>query len=613
MKQHCLSGIREPGRRAVLSDVMRSPAQPLSREVRAPMERRFHHDFSAVRIHSGNEASRSAAMMSAAAFTVGHHVVFGENRYQPDTNGGSELLAHELDHVTHPPPSRGDAMQILRSPLPQDTTTVKKPDAKKPDEKKKTPVETLTDKIAALLKPMTAFDFKQQWALIDKQLKTPGTTAPKAAKSRQALYEKALVDELKAVTAAERVTIATSVHDQLVKTLTSAAAADVTEEYKSITKKMGAIFENDEAGYVYARKPLMDIFGTSEAAVEYYKSFLPANFPSDKFKTPVHPNLQKKLASAKTLLEKKKWLDGVVNSVSSVGGIRVRENRSNHAELSDHSFGWAVDIDPQSNPYFGVDKKTKKPQFPGELVEGLTGTDVYKGSEAKKINAGGTADELLIEADALKEASDTFRDKFDSETSLQEAFVTYLGEHDLDLAKEQAPQLFAKVKTQKQKDVATWLSLTKLGPPKEAPAASTEAAPVKPAAKGAKAPKAAKPKPAKAPEWEKSKAIATFLISAYGVYKQTRTKNPKTKKEEKIAEGANATPAAGAAAHGFVNLSGELIAALTASDGGGLVWLGANAAGVKDFHHFELKHSDRPVIKKAVAKKADETDKPKAK
>ena|GEM_PF-5431750 len=56
-----------------------------------------------------------------------------------------------------------------------------------------------------------------------------------------------------------------------------------------------------------------------------------------------------------------------------------------------------------------------------------------------------------------------------------------------------------------------------------------------------------------------------------------------------------------------MNLSGELIAALTATEGGNLDWLGASAKGSKDFHHFQLKSGDRPTITKATAAKTEET------
>ena len=63
------------------------------------MERRFRHDFSRVRIHTGADAEQSAAGVDASAYTVGSNVVFGRGRFAPETPHGSRLLAHELAHV----------------------------------------------------------------------------------------------------------------------------------------------------------------------------------------------------------------------------------------------------------------------------------------------------------------------------------------------------------------------------------------------------------------------------------------------------------------------------------------------------------------------------------
>ena len=57
------------------------------------------HDFSRVRIHTGEQAARAAAGVNARAFTVGSDIVFGANRYSPGTSAGNRLLAHELTHV----------------------------------------------------------------------------------------------------------------------------------------------------------------------------------------------------------------------------------------------------------------------------------------------------------------------------------------------------------------------------------------------------------------------------------------------------------------------------------------------------------------------------------
>jgi len=44
-------------------------------------------------------AAASAGSLSAQAYTLGSHVVFGAGQYQPHTPAGRRLLAHELAHV----------------------------------------------------------------------------------------------------------------------------------------------------------------------------------------------------------------------------------------------------------------------------------------------------------------------------------------------------------------------------------------------------------------------------------------------------------------------------------------------------------------------------------
>jgi hypothetical protein len=71
--------------------------------MRAFFDRRFGHDFSAVRIHADARAGDSARAVSALAYSVGRHVVFGHGRYAPETASGRRLLAHELAHVVEQP------------------------------------------------------------------------------------------------------------------------------------------------------------------------------------------------------------------------------------------------------------------------------------------------------------------------------------------------------------------------------------------------------------------------------------------------------------------------------------------------------------------------------
>lgn len=84
------------------------------------MEQRFRYDFSSVRIHEDRDAARSARTLNARAFTVGNHIVFGQDQYQPQSASGKRLLAHELAHVAQ----QGHAgTSIQRDPSPDSPET----------------------------------------------------------------------------------------------------------------------------------------------------------------------------------------------------------------------------------------------------------------------------------------------------------------------------------------------------------------------------------------------------------------------------------------------------------------------------------------------------------
>src|SRR6185295_6770885 len=72
---------------------------PLPPAVRGFMEPRFGASFGNVRIHTGESAAQQSADLNAHAFTVGEHVFFGRNKFEPQSAGGRELIAHELAHT----------------------------------------------------------------------------------------------------------------------------------------------------------------------------------------------------------------------------------------------------------------------------------------------------------------------------------------------------------------------------------------------------------------------------------------------------------------------------------------------------------------------------------
>lgn len=73
--------------------------EALPETVRDFFEPRFGRDFSSVRVHTNTTAGESALALNARAFTLGHHIVFGDGEYQPQSDAGRRLLAHELTHV----------------------------------------------------------------------------------------------------------------------------------------------------------------------------------------------------------------------------------------------------------------------------------------------------------------------------------------------------------------------------------------------------------------------------------------------------------------------------------------------------------------------------------
>jgi hypothetical protein len=72
---------------------------PLDGGTRNAMESGFGTDFSQVRIHTGSDAVNLNRDLGAQAFTYGEDIYFDEGKYQPGTQSGDHLLAHELTHT----------------------------------------------------------------------------------------------------------------------------------------------------------------------------------------------------------------------------------------------------------------------------------------------------------------------------------------------------------------------------------------------------------------------------------------------------------------------------------------------------------------------------------
>ena len=98
-----------------------STGTPLPPSARAWFETRLGTDLSAVRIHTGTNASRAVDAVDAKAFTVGTDIAFGEGLFAPHTADGRRLLGHELTHVIQQasyPSIAGRVQRQVRGPTP---------------------------------------------------------------------------------------------------------------------------------------------------------------------------------------------------------------------------------------------------------------------------------------------------------------------------------------------------------------------------------------------------------------------------------------------------------------------------------------------------------------
>jgi hypothetical protein len=84
---------------SLAESALQSPGEKLDRADRRFMEQRFGYDFGGVQIHNDTLAHQSSANIQAKAYTSDNHIVFGQGNYQPGTDSGRHLLAHELTHV----------------------------------------------------------------------------------------------------------------------------------------------------------------------------------------------------------------------------------------------------------------------------------------------------------------------------------------------------------------------------------------------------------------------------------------------------------------------------------------------------------------------------------
>jgi hypothetical protein len=88
-----------PAARAALDRAAARAGQPLTPTIRARLERALGVELGAVRVHTDEAAAAAAEAVGAHAYTVGQDIFFADGAFQPDTQRGFRLIAHEVVHT----------------------------------------------------------------------------------------------------------------------------------------------------------------------------------------------------------------------------------------------------------------------------------------------------------------------------------------------------------------------------------------------------------------------------------------------------------------------------------------------------------------------------------
>ncbi|TME44851.1 MAG: hypothetical protein E6I60_16285 [Chloroflexi bacterium] len=188
------------------------------------------------------------------------------------------------------------------------------------------------------------FYVKDKWPQIDAQIRKPKQRIESADELMHVVYVGTVPDQLALLQPAERVQVSTTVFDRLTRIASDEgqSGASIEQDWAQLQPPLRGAIENDKAGLVFVRGPLLNTFGSFAAANAFYQALTTATFAgyTGKF---IHPALAALITKADATL---KQLDpsGALNGSVDFGGLSVRENRNQKTKLSNHSF---VDLQSQ--------------------------------------------------------------------------------------------------------------------------------------------------------------------------------------------------------------------------------------------------------------------------
>ena len=314
---------------------------------------------------------------------------------------------------------------------------------------------------------------------------------------------------------------------------------------------------NCEGGWAAVRRTLLATFGVLEVgpekAIERANAFYAQLVPAALLGTSgslVHPDMQAALDRASSWLTAQKGVDlaAIRTAAGRPSGFNIRANRNNPLALSEHSFGYAIDLKADLNPNIGKSGAL-------DPVVDATGVDPRTQSTTGRDAAG-----VQSVATTLYQASSDY-----VATMSDPARFT-----------SRIRQIVDGVRTGEKLaglDDATATALSEL------------------LRTGGAVPADDRILAAAFPAGAETSARKSAIASLKRLAKAWRSANPAKGKRP----AASVTASVGSvAAHGFLSLPPTLTAALSGSDAGALTWLGTSS--VHDFMHFELPRASRPPL-----------------
>lgn len=156
----------------------------LDKSTKTEMESGFGADFNKVRIHNDSNAVQMNKELGSQAFANGNNIYFNEGKYNPNSQDGKHLLAHELTHTVQQGASKPSVQKKetpnVATPKPTPTTETQTP-VKTESETKTSAQPVVESKVQNPAENANSAPAKQEEKGVENETATPNSASSVAA------------------------------------------------------------------------------------------------------------------------------------------------------------------------------------------------------------------------------------------------------------------------------------------------------------------------------------------------------------------------------------------------------------------------------------------------